>query len=192
MNRTERLVGAYCEIAAPLLAGIRPRNTCISQTRITVECFKRLGVAARPVCTSLAVLSRDMNLVYLSGFTEKERARMRAQSASWHDALDPEPGWRGHVCALIAGRWFIDSTLDQASQPDRGMPIDPDILVIPCRQYRPGRTRIDGRIITNAGLKLEVSYIPKADRTFLTTEAWELLPHMDRMCAAICARMTNA
>jgi hypothetical protein len=190
------IVRTFAEVAAPIMAGIQPRNSCIAQARVVVEVMRRFRAPAEPLAFSLALTIPSAKFAYVSGLPPEEKARLRAQAATWSERPEPDgaPAWSGHVCTLVAGRWLIDTSLDQASAPERGVVIEPWIGVYPVPQgIAPEDLGIEATLGAGANGEHEaiVRYFPLPGREFLDTPAWEV-DHIERPIELVCAAMESA
>ena len=116
---------------------------------------------------------RRSNLQYVSGLSPEERDAGMQSAANWID--NPHgTGFNGHVVGIVAGRFWVDCTLAQASVPEMGFVIVPDVLIIPLPKKRPPIDSTFVRASVKVGkLDVEVKWWGSGDRSFEATEVWE-------------------
>lgn len=187
---SEVVVRLFENLAQPILACFPNRNSCVEQTRVVVEVMRAFKLKAVPKPVKLMV--KAPGYAYVSGLDAEERGRAQATAGEFIEKSPMDGGFPGHLCAVVERRWMIDTTLDQASCPAKGVEIPPVIMVYPlAREINPDDIALDARMENDAGLALEVRYLPLHDHSFLTSEAWEK-DHLLPAIGAICHRMRQA
>jgi hypothetical protein len=119
------------------------RNSCILCTALTIDAARHFGVAATP----LKVRLRTDNAVATRIVAECEaagRPAIVADPEAWSVGLgfgSPGEGatggdydraglWPGHLVAIVAGRWLVDLSADQANSPEHGIELAPLAAVV--------------------------------------------------------------
>ena len=166
-------------------SAIWPRNSCIAQTRIVVDIFTRLKIPVRPITCSLVVAVEERDYAYISGFTDKERGEIARQAKHFGSRYSGEELWRGHAFALVDG-WLVDTALDQASAPEHGFYMYPDILSVYVGNRVYGK-RVDLVVELRTGERVKINYYPRQVRGIQKTEAWKMAPHMRRISDVVTA-----
>lgn len=188
------VITAFCEVARPVMLKILPRNSCIASVRITMECLRRFQVESEPMAVKLAIQAKSLRLAYLTGFDDAERAGQKAAAANYVD-MHIHDGWNGHLVLAIKDlNCILDPSFDQCSFPDHGLTVSPCILAIPLPVERTGELeeqRILLGLMMDDGVEVEVNYLPLTDRSFETTEAWEMNEVMRVLVDVICDKMAD-
>jgi hypothetical protein len=176
----QRIVDTFCAMARPYMIRYLAGKVaeCIACVRITEQVLGAFGIAVEPLPVAMAVSCDEKKFAFLSGIPAEERARLGVKSTPQGDRMRRlKQDWEGHLVALAGGRWLIDPTLDQASQPDRGFVIPTDgmfCLDVSSRSVPARDMAVDVKAECSNGLKLRVQYWPLDDMTYLTAPAWEL------------------
>ena len=182
------LVRAFQAVARQILLKWFVPNSCITATRIAVDCMAHFGISAHGVNTLFTCSCASLALSYVAGADEAERRRFCILATGINADLPYRvPGFTGHVVA-IAGRCLVDPTFDQASLPDHGLVIPPRILVVPLApEDDPYKLHIKQQIVIENGVQLHVQYISLPSRGFMDTPAWnaELSDPIAEICRAM-------
>ena len=197
MDRARIALEHFARIAPPYLEPFK-RNTCIEQTRILLECLKRVGVPGRPEAVRLVVQCEALKLVFVSGSTAKERERARRKGIDITEldlngkpiapcGQDTDQNRVGHVVAVINGRYLADPTLSQASMPDHGLTIEREIVFVgPFTQQLRTNSEVAATFSLNSGQVIDVRWALTGRWDFRKTAAWEpshLWPIIDEISA---------
>lgn len=131
------------EVRGILIPGSR-LNTCIEATRLIVDTFTLLGVAARPV----AVDAYACNEQAIPALLQRRAINAEEDRAgAWTVGVDhrhPYSGkdWNGHLVPVLrnpesegGGRTLIDATADQFTRVERDIVIAPIVIL----DIRPGQ-----------------------------------------------------
>jgi hypothetical protein len=193
-DRAETIMAAFASVARPVMLRFLggDRQTCIASTRMTIETMRSLGLEAEPVPVQFMAHCRALNFAYISGFSDKARRRMARRAGK--PILTRGAGWNGHLIAAVAGRWLVDSSIDQIHSPDQGLLVEPCTMVMPIPEGEPlslKRLSVEMRGETESGQKLEVSYRSIVNRAYRDSEAWEFCWGMKLAVAAIIEEMTR-
>jgi hypothetical protein len=194
MTGPETIVAAFASVARPVMLAYLggDRRTCIASTRMAIETMRALGLEAEAVPVQFVVRCKALNFAYISGFSHKARQRMARQTGK--PILTRGDGWNGHLIAAVAGRWLIDSSIDQIHSPDHGLVVEPCALVMPIPEGKvPSlkRLHVEARGETDNGQRLEISYRSIENHTYRDAEAWEFCAGMKWVVAAILDAMTR-
>ncbi len=191
----EAIVNAYQQVARPIiLRYLGERQTCVASTRITIETMRCLGLEAEPVAVQLVVQCPLLKYAYISGFSDKERKRMARRNKKPIQNRGTG-GYNGHVIAAVAGRWLIDSSIDQVESPAHGLLVAPTVLVMPLpedQEIALDAMRLEMSGFTDEGHRLEISYASHWDYSFVNSEAWKFCAVMQFVVAQVIAAMTEA
>jgi len=172
-------IGAFADVARPIILRRYPVNRCIAATRIAIEVFNAFGVPAKPMTARF--YAGNQLLYDLIGDkrppTTAEVARLLARGAvGWKIGFDDDPmytasGWNRHLVAFVDRRWIVDASADQAEKPWNHLVL-PRVLVARLDQPIPvhGSTI---RLGQPAGMFVEYRFEPK-ERSFRTAPDWEL------------------
>jgi hypothetical protein len=154
-----------------------------------MEC---LGLDAEPVAVQLAAECPALKYAYISGFSEKERKRMARRNKKPIQNRGTS-GYNGHILAAVAGRWLIDSSIDQIQSIEHGLCLAPTVLVMPL----PDETiplkamRLEMTGVSDEGQRLRIQYCSHWDYSFVNSEAWEYCAAMKFVVALIIEAMTR-
>jgi len=120
-------------------------DSCIASTRIGIDLLAELGVPARPLRVEV--------MAYTVGYARRIEAegrmpRNQAERIAWTDetngwalGIGVEAGTPGgiHLVALVDDHLLWDLSIDQASRPERNMPIEGPIVLDTDDAFRKGR-----------------------------------------------------
>jgi hypothetical protein len=189
----ETIVAAFQQVARPIMLRFMAgdRQTCIACTRITIETMRCLGLDAEPVSVQLVAQCPELKFAYISGFSGKERRRIARRNGKPIQNRGTG-GYNGHVIAAVAGRWLIDSSIDQVQCVEKGLRVEPSILVIPLPESLSlKRLAVNLTAVIETGQRLEIQYRSRADSRFAAAEAWEFGWEMKFVTAQILDAMTT-
>ena len=190
MTKDEAIIAAFAATARPVMLKYLggDRQTCIASTRLTIETMRCLGLDAAEVPVQLLVQCKAMNFAYISGFSAKARARMQ-RKAGKPITTKGAGGFNGHLLAAVAGRWIIDSSLDQIHTPELGIVVSPCTVVMPIPEDAPplklNRLSITAKGLTDGGQEIDIKYRAIENYTFRTSAAWEFCVGMKYVVAQI-------
>lgn len=174
----DEILMVYTEIARPVMRRYMSPNSCVSATRVTIECLERFGIAARPQAVKWLVSLPARELCYASGLTEAERAT--AKQSVYHDWNTENP-WNGHLIALT-DEWLIDSSFDQALIALGGKPED---VILTLKIPEPRFGSIDCEGLTDEQETIRIQYVATDDCEWKSSEAW-LDPQIPFIVSEIC------
>lgn len=105
----------------------------------------------------------------------EDRARGKDAAKEWVDTT--AKGYDGHVVAVVddgTEAFIVDSTLAQATRPDRGLVIPACIMKVgPCpRRAEPG-CQLEASFLLDDDTDLKVTYVFKETRDFESAPGWE-------------------
>ncbi len=191
---SETIISAFASVARPVMLAYLggDRRTCIASTRMTIETMRSLGLEAEAVPVQFMVHCKALNYAYISGFSQKARDRMARRAGK--PILTRGSGWNGHLIAAVAGRWLVDSSIDQIDSPDHGLLVEPCTLVMPIpegERLSLKRLSVEIRGATDNGQQLEISYRSIQNHAYRESEAWEFCWGMKFVVAAILEEMTR-
>lgn len=168
MNKRERTVlYAYCQVARKIMRPFLGPNSCVSATRLTIECLKRYSIMARPQPFKMAFEIKGISRAYTSGLSEEEMGNRVKVHAPWGQ------GYKGHVCAI----WedvLIDPSLDQANDALNVNFVPERVMLWPLE----GGVSQDGfklemDVYNDDNKPAKLTYITISDYSFFESEAWE-------------------
>lgn len=152
------------------------RSTCILHTKVALLRARQDGLRAEALACKVQIANRAMLKVH-------ERLGRAPEPDEWGpDAWslgigfgqpDPEerPGYDGHVVVIVAGRFLMDLTLDQASRPERGIFLRPGFFGPLSREFLRGATIVG---FTMNGSEVRYEAMP-GERGFLTKPDWTMV-----------------
>jgi hypothetical protein len=153
------LLERYANIARREILQDHSRESCVPSTWVTVEVFRRLGVAAEPFPVKVSVgngaYGRRVSQVGPPRSYE-ELVRWGEEDGSFVVGVGTQPtqgGIGGHLVALVGGQYLVDASLDQATSEEHGLRV-PGVLVI---QLRPGE--LSNGFIRRGDSDLWVEYV---------------------------------
>ena len=174
MTRLE-VIYAFVRLARPIMVRAIGRQSCIASTRITIEVMARFGIVAEPAPCKLIAQCDALKLVYLSGFSGKEKREMSRKAKSFttrrHNPHDR--GWCGHVVAVIENRIWLDASLDQIHSPEHGFEIPHEMLVVLLDPKIPVPDTALEAVVDVGEHRVKIHYRPSGDFSFCDTPAWE-------------------
>jgi hypothetical protein len=175
----QAVIHSFAMVARPIILEYFPPRSCISSTRIVIECLQAFGILARPIPVQFSLCVPSQKLAYLAcGPDELSRARQHNQVVE----LKPfsGAGWPGHLIALAEGRYWIDASFDQAfhSFVDAGRLAPgietPQIHVLELRLPLPdGEFALDALGEMEGGAEVRITYTSLADESYRQCAAWE-------------------
>ena len=113
-------------------------RTCIITTRVLIQVLEYFGQPARPQPVIVAVINQAA-IDYLDQHpgTPPDEWPPQAWSVGVNGTGISNPAtknWDGHLVALLddatGEHWLIDASLDQLSRPERGIELEPAVLLL--------------------------------------------------------------
>ncbi len=148
-------------------------HSCVASSRVTVEVLRYFGIAAQPK----GVTAYIQNAAYLA-------LEDRAKTMSEADLLASGAwgvGVTEHVVAWVpAHDAFIDLSLDQASRPHKGLPLEPSVFPLVAGYDWSAPVGYDD-VVT--GLRVVVDPEPDGDRYWRGHRNWRITPVMRAVIA---------
>lgn len=118
---------------AEILKWFKP-DSCIASTKVAVKVLSHFKIPVRPKCFSVEI----MNPKYRELFDQqhchptKENGDAWLAQGAWEIAIDGHtPDSSGHVVAIVADKFLLDLSLDQASRPHKNLKLEPALLPLP-------------------------------------------------------------
>ncbi len=158
--KLEELLENFAEIARDeILADFTP-DCCIASTRITIEVMRNLGIKARPMPVKAVAINPALTRkIDEHGWPEVWPEDWEADDSLWCVALgygydgpiDPEKDYDGHLVALVAGKYLVDASIDQAERIHHDIEL-PDVLIVPLREGFVAGRRSLGAELPNGGV----------------------------------------
>ena len=176
MMEPVEIVARFASVGRPIMRRFMSAASCIASARTTIEVMNGYGLDAVeiPTCYSFEVPARKYARV--GGFSEEERAEMRAHAAKWRD--DPKDDgdyWNGHLIVLVEDRWLLDPSLDQIESEEFGVPGPNGIFFVDMagQKLDPNdQFQIELGLRLATGDTATLTYRRIEDRTYLDTDAW--------------------
>ena len=176
----QALIHAFAMVARPVILEYFPPRSCITSTRIAIECLKAFGIEARPVPCEFYLHIPSLKLLYMSGVSAEDKARHRATANELIElkTVDGSEGWPGHLVA-VADLFWIDASFDQAffafreaGKLDVGAePSQINVLELP---NTPGpEFDLSERGETEDGHEVKIRYLSTGNDSFLKCQAWD-------------------
>ena len=169
------VIDAYVRLARPIMVKAIGRQSCIASTRITIEVMDRFGIPAEPAPCKLIAQCEALMLAYVSGFNGEEKRAMSRKAKSFVTRrVNPrDPGWCGHVVAVVEGKLWLDASIDQIHSPELGFEIPHEVLLIPLDPKVPIPDTAIEAVVDVGEHRVKLNYIPSGDYSFVDTPAWE-------------------
>jgi hypothetical protein len=169
------VIARFASVARPVMRKFMVAASCIGSARTTIEVMRTYGLRAVeiPVCYAFQVPSRKY--ARIGGFSEAERAEMRAKCSTWYDEPSEDGSWNGHLIVLVEDRWLLDPSLDQVESPQFGVPAPCDIFVVDTvgQEWDPNEQfRINLGLILDNDDKATLTYRRIEDTSYRETGAW--------------------
>jgi hypothetical protein len=177
---TEAVIHAFAMVARPIILEYFTPRSCIASTRIAIECLRPFGVVARPVPCTFYLHIPSLNLLYFSGATAEERARLKTTNEYVELPACSGLGWQGHVCAWVEDRYWLDPSFDQGFQAleEAGKILQgvetPQIHVMELSDPIGREFTLEGKGEMEDGTETLIRYLSLDDNSFLETPAWQL------------------
>ena len=190
MSDAAKILAAYRAIARPFIDRIFEPSTCIEQSRVLIEVLKRFGIAAEPISTKMVVTCTAKDYQFVTGLDpeEEERGKQICKSFVQKHQNNPIPrDWIvRHVVVLVERRFWVDSTLYQASTPRFNFDLDPDVIVLPLGEPLPPEylPDLEAGYVADDGTEFTVRWIAVNDFAWQRDDGWEpshLWPLIDRI-----------
>jgi hypothetical protein len=146
---------------------------CVSTTRVTCEYFARTWMSARPVSCNFVLKVPVQKYMYLAGWTGREKGLLKAGEEDWIEHASGAPHWMGHTAALIQDRYLVDASVDQATNPKRGVVVPPLVLVFDLGPKGSAALweGVSATITLRNGI-IAVNYLGIHERNFLNSKPW--------------------
>jgi hypothetical protein len=180
LDNPERLTAIGRQIRAAVLQ-THGLDSCIYTTALTLHLLRALGQDAYALSVRAVIMNEPMaRIMDERGAENVSRDDSDVLAAGGYalglgyapDGIE-QGRWPGHLVAILNRRWLLDFSIDQASRPQYGIPLD-DVLVGPideAAQRGHGLARYELR---SEGVLLRVDYMAHTgDRTYRTSPDWK-------------------
>lgn len=176
-KRVKEEMDYLCKVARPVMLKYWAKNSCIASTRLAVEYLRGKGIRADALAVEVLAFSPAMarRVEEHGGVPDEETFEewCREDEKVWsiglgvpHPALEEE-GFVGHVVCMVENKWLLDLSIDQASRPERDMPLEP-LYALASENILAGKPSV---LRHPSGITLEYGPRPE-DRSFLTAPDW--------------------
>ena len=152
-------------------------NTCIEQSRILIEVLRRFGIAAEPLSTKFFLVCKQCEFQFFSSGdpVDHENAKRVAKGYEYRNNHRPDADFGYHIVVLVERRLVVDLTTAQASVPDYGFILRPEMVILPLPK-RVGEDMlpdIEVEAHNDDGIPFTARWIGVRDESFRSTPAWE-------------------
>lgn len=178
----ESILERFASLARPEILRNHLPNSCIASTWITIQVMHQLGLTAHPLEVRLSV----GNGVYRRLRDQFGPPRTQAQLGQWSHEQgayvigvgfdDGSAGIGGHLIAVVEGRFLLDASIDQVTDPLHGLNPPPVLWGSLDPLFIAGVKRLQRMDVL--GLFIEYSSHPVA-RRYETSYDWGHNPETD-------------
>jgi hypothetical protein len=177
----EGFVARLPAVRRALLSVLSP-DSCIETSRAIQLLLRDCGLEARPIPLQVKVCNpAAWELVQRRDWEALQRREGGARLLDVGDPFHaPGPGkWAGHL-GVLCGNHLVDASIDQASQPEHGIVLEPLAFEVAAEFMRDGGSMW---VMTDRGLALQYIHHPN-NRAYRSTPAWKNAHQLLRLARA--------